>query len=607
MLFSAYIGESEGLERWRKTVEGHARWTGLENVIATRALGRRDRPASPRALAACWLARELPDPPPLVESAGRALMGTLGPLRNAFEVDGLWERPAEPFGTNESRLGVALESGEVRLAVPPTTPEQLYYARDSCGLVVSNDLRMLLRGSRLEVDQAALYALLQYGSIPPPLAISQTVRRVPSGCLLRFDGPNAEPLVEPVSDLPGGGGYDMRSGRGEQAVATAIDASLDRLPAGSTLFFSGGVDSGLLAARLAAKGRTDVALLNCAFGADDPEAEIARRMAAHLRLPYERVTFRPQDTQACLERIGSDYSVPFGDTAVAATNMLVHAALERDLGTSVVEGTGADGLFGIWEKQPAWRAIYSTPRPLRELASRAYARLRLWKGESRAEYVGRLARRSVQMPPLLAAVAAQNALDGIAYSIPASDRRTVDGHMQEHFRLLGPRLGPKREFALADLVHVCAGQFAAKSFDPLRVTGRTPLYPFLEPAVVRAVFSLAWAAPDRRSGPKPILKRLLARSVPADLVYRRKSAFTPPYGEMFGHPATQELLRDVILAPDNPLVELCAPDALDRLLERTHRGHSLSVGAYYFLWSLTFSSAWLKQVRRIADGSRSRR
>ena len=70
------------------------------------------------------------------------------------------------------------------------------------------------------------------------------------------------------------------------------------------LFFSGGVDSSLLAARAAALGRTDIQLLNYAFGQHDPEAAHAQRVAAHL--PKRRIQEKLDGPRHLLATAGAD-------------------------------------------------------------------------------------------------------------------------------------------------------------------------------------------------------------------------------------------------------------------------------------------------------------
>ena len=66
------------------------------------------------------------------------------------------------------------------------------------------------------------------------------------------------------------------------------------------LFFSGGVDSGLLAARLARLGRTDVTLAAYSFSPRDSETRLATAMADHLGFSCLTVAHDPRSLEQVL-------------------------------------------------------------------------------------------------------------------------------------------------------------------------------------------------------------------------------------------------------------------------------------------------------------------
>jgi asparagine synthase (glutamine-hydrolysing) len=359
------------------------------------------------------------------------------------------------------------------------------------------------------------------------------------------------------------------------------------------LYFSGGVDSSLLAARLQALGLAGIHLINFSFGADDPEGQQALRVAGHLGLDCQQVIYEPASVAPMLRRIGRDYSFPFVDRSVIPTNLLVRASLPSITGSRiVVEGTGADGAFGAW--QPNSR-VANLPQPVRELLAGGYGWLGLWRQPSEMERVARLARGSVQMSAAHSLVIAQNVLDQIAYRVPEDARQDIEGALGKHIQVLGAGLEIEQQFSLLDLVHICAGIFAAKSFDPLRTAGIRPVYPFLEPPMLRLSTSLAYRAKSSPGNAKAVLKRLLARHLPSELIDRPKSGFVPPMQSILAQPAVQAFVQESVLAADNPVLDYCRAPALHLLLARAADNQPLTKGAYRFVWAVIFASAWLKQ------------
>lgn len=545
MIFSLYLGDPAGHSRWVDALRRHAAW--LELAVAF----------EPR------------------------------PVRGAAVLDVARIGPPEP-------LPFALQTqadGAVRCTVPAALPGQLHHARVDGAHVLSDDLRLYARLIDPAVDLGAASALFAFGVIPAPLTLFRAVRRVPNGhsALLRADA--AAPVWTPAVPAPEPAGGEPPVAR----LTAALDRSLARGADPAVLLFSGGVDSGLLAARLARQGRR-VTLLNYAFGERDPEAALARDMAGSLGLPYHRVLHDPRAADGVLERASRDYTFPFGDLSVVPTHALARAALAAHPRT-VFDGTGADGAFGVGLDHARYRRWGALPRPLRAAAGAAYAGWRLWRADSPAERLCGFLRQTCGMP-LLEAALAQNALDGIAFDapqegMPHAARAAVAGWIA----------GVPAAEALSrlDLTWVCAGRMAPKSFDPLRAAGAGPRYPFLENPLVSLAGSLAWAEKGLGGTAKGLLKAALALDVPAHWVYRAKSGFTPPYAALFTSPGVRARLFERALRPDNPLLAATRADGLDELARRVRAGRALAAGAFDFLWALLFATAWLDGLPRRAS------
>jgi asparagine synthase (glutamine-hydrolysing) len=496
---------------------------------------------------------------------------------------------------NDVAFDISPTDGEMRIAVPPATPRQVYAARVEGGWVVADDLRLFPHIVEAALDPRGVCALLQFGIIPPPFTLYRNVRRIPGGHALRlradWDEPKTDLLFRARPAAP-------RVGRDEAGslVVRALEAILERIPDRSALYFSGGVDSALLAARCARMGRTDIRLVNFRFGPEDAESAHAERIANHLGLRMLRVEHDVREARSVLEHIGEDYSYPFGDFSILPTNMLVHRSLDR-LGhlAAAVDGTGADGAFGVGALYPKWRSVYAVPALARRMFGEAYRRHGLWRVRNRLEWCGWMARRSAWMS-LGQAFLCQNTLDGIAYDVPAAVRGEIDLAIDRHVFVVSAEVGPSEQLSLLDVLCVCAGRMASKSFDPLRLNGVETVYPFLDPAMLAVSSSLPWDLKCVGGESKGLLKTLLAREVPREWVYRPKSGFTPPYREMLASEPLQELLRDVALSPRNPLRDYVRVDAAREMVDLARKGQPLGVGACDFLWALAFASAWLRQT-----------
>lgn len=491
---------------------------------------------------------------------------------------------AAPEGPNWIRLEPTERGFSVH--VPPTTPQPCYIVNAFGGQMLTDDLRLCASITGAVLDPVGVYALLMWGQAPAPHTILRGVTRLTAGHRFDVDGSKMtatrefSPDPDPTSDI------DVA----ERRVQGALDRVIGAIPADAMLFFSGGVDSSLLAARASALGRNDIQLFNYAFGPDDPEAAHALRVAAQLRLACERVTHDAAQMVHVLDRLATDYAFPFGDLSTLPTNLLVHAAVGKFQPGAVVEGTGADGAFGMGAMYPRWRAIFALPAPVRLAGGAAYDWLRLWRFNFYLERVLRSMRKSTRLG-IRPAVLAQHSLDDIAFRVP-------EGTCVEEPTEL---VSPEERLSLLDLAWVCAGRMAPKTLDPLRLRGVQPIYPYLEPELVQVSTSLSWSVKCAGGEEKSLLKSLLARSLPKALVYRRKSGFTPPYRTTLASAPLQAFLHDIVLAPHNPMLEFCDVPTVRGLVERAGSGAHLSAGAIDFLWCLAFTSGWLHQLPAALD------
>src|SRR6266446_3007240 len=339
MFFSAYVGTDAGLPPWREALTQHARYLGLQVRIEGRRLGDR------RALSLGWLEYS--------PAAGR---GRLQETEQQVVAATLLFDGVAPDEANVATLTASLVRAEVRVAVPPASPQQVCYGRTPHGYVFADDLRLFPRLMHVDLDERAVYALLRYGVIPPSVTLYKQVKRIPNGHQLRLSPAAGEPVCTPLfhwTDLP----HPEREGpQPDKWVAETLDGLLARVPASAVLFFSGGVDSALMAARLSRLGRKDVRLLNYCFSPEDEEGRLAVRVAARLGLECHQVHHDVRKAGDVLARVGRDYSVPFGDLSVIPANILVQEALSlAGESRTVIDGTGADGAFDIGGMHRKWQ------------------------------------------------------------------------------------------------------------------------------------------------------------------------------------------------------------------------------------------------------------
>jgi asparagine synthase (glutamine-hydrolysing) len=444
-----------------------------------------------------------------------------------------------------------------------------------------------LADSNSQVNDEAVFSVLQFGAIIPPLSPWTRIRRLMPG--YKYHGGE---IVGPVELRQQTHISNLDSEQQADEIENILDHILQKQIGARdpVLLFSGGVDSGIIASRLAALGYSNSLLINYSFGDEDPESKLAEAMANLLGLKYERVSANRQQLCSCLLCPGQIYPQPFGDHSTVPTSDLANAVVKRLSGQKriILDGTGADGAVGMTKKIDMWERLIRVPAILRKAASFAYGNM-LWYREGKIEYFPRIFRRSIDMP-LLSAVLAQNPLAGIFYS-----KRSGNSVYSLLDKWIGGWAGelPSKRIIAADLALTCANIFAQKAQPILESAGHKVLYPFLDvDMVTTALNSVPYWQMDEAKAP---LKKSLARHVPRDMVYRPKSGFIDPRVEVF---FSEEFISYLCAAaePTTPIANLLKRKPLLKACQLLARKRTLPAQTLSILWAIVFTDRWYRTV-----------
>jgi asparagine synthase (glutamine-hydrolysing) len=487
----------------------------------------------------------------------------------------------------------------IRVSLTATVP--LYIKRENNRVILTSTLHALEQRVT-DLDPIGIYSLLQFGTIVPPFSPWQNVRRIvpgfeyeldlSSGCIVRKNSEVRARLDHasgnPCSPVP----IDPAV-----QVVTCLDEIMKRnCPDGrAIILFSGGVDSGLIAARAAALGWTDAVLVNYALTPNDSETQHAERMARYLGLHYERVMHDAAAATDILSSLEDSCPQPFADHSILPTRCLCRAVIARH-GTdrTVFDGTGADGCFGLFGRLRPWKKLYRLPLAGRRLAGWLYQKSDIWGRASSMERYLRLMRRSATMP-LLAASIAQNALCGVVYT-GGDDavRDVVHGAIDEWLHEALPGCAPVVMLAATDLAVNCANVFAQKSQPLFGVDTAGLHYPFLDSNMTDLAFMQAVHC---RIGAerKAVLKEALSRHVPKEMVYREKCGFAASIGSIFQSPAVLDAF-DHLLNGESSLSPYLVPAGMKKLRGMLQHPEFLPGQTANAAWSLVSASLWLEQA-----------
>lgn len=403
------------------------------------------------------------------------------------------------------------------------------------------------------------YLWLQY--IPAPQTIFKRVKKLPPAhrMIVRFDGKVDGP--ECYWDRT----FQPDATRTEDSLLEELDAVLLEsvqahmiadVPVGA--FLSGGVDSGTVAGYVTKALKQPLKTFSIGFEEEDfSELRFAHAAAEASGSEHYTDIVRP-DVLDILPDLVRHYGEPFGDSSALPTYMV--SRLAREHVTVALSGDGGDEAFGGYASYVQWMGSPEN-RTLEDwMALMQYLphdwRARLWRPEFQ-----HTAQRHC---PAFEEAWTQAASCGPLQKVQYIDRRTYL---------------PCAILTKVDIASMMHG---------LEV--RTP---FLDTRVWDVVSRIPerWNMRERRSGweGKLLLKRLMERWYPTDLVHRRKTGFGVPLARWFAEGgAYRRQLEDRLLDPSSPLTEYFDPSVVRELLVQNFTGP---------LWLLLFLDEWLRQYQ----------
>ncbi|HEY6454179.1 MAG TPA: asparagine synthase (glutamine-hydrolyzing) [Steroidobacteraceae bacterium] len=455
----------------------------------------------------------------------------------------LWEEVGADFAQRlNGMFAIALLDRRQRklvLARDHVGIKPLYYARVANGLVFGSEVKVLLASGwvprRLDMDAVGQYLSWEY--VPGAATMMRDVRRLEPASLLELDLQSAQIQIQRFWTPLRAGGSQGSAARSATDWEDEVDETVTRsvrqqlisdVPLGA--FLSGGVDSSLVVAAMGAAQTFSI-------GFDDPtynETQWSRRVADHLGVNHTIEIIRP-DVHSLFDRLMHHMDDPIADVSIFPTYLV--SKLAADHVKVVLSGDGGDELFGgyetflaqekarTWEMLPAWlrRGVIaplaervpptaakkglvnkvkrfvegaSLPAPL------GHTRWRLFLDERHRQALFTSSAAALLTSPVGAHIAQLNAE---AAGLGARDRA-----LYVDFR--------------SYLVDNCLTKVDRMSM-ACSIEGRVPL---LDKNLVELAFRVPEQLKYTSSETKVLLKRVAARHVPRECVYRPKQGFSIP-------------------------------------------------------------------------------
>ena len=497
----------------------------------------------------------------------------------------------------------------------------LYYGWVGGALAFASELKALRRvpGWTGRVDRGALALFMRHAYVPAPWSIHEGVRKLPPGCVVRFDlrsAPGSWPEPRPYWSLLDA----VRAGLADplpeepETCAEAVEEVLRRSLAGQMVadvplgaFLSGGIDSSAVVALMQDMGDRPVRTFTIGFHeAAYNEAEDAARVARHLGTDHTELYVTPREAMDVIPRLPEIWDEPFADASQIPTFLV--SRLARAHVTVALSGDGGDELYGGYSRYVwalgLWRRIRRLPAPARRGLASAIEVVPPMAWERLFGLLGPvLPPRLRQRNPgtkmhKLADVLRKGSLAEVFLKLTSHwDEPTVAvrGAQEPATVLSDPARQPALPTFLERMMYLDGVTYLPD--DILVKVDRAAMAVSLEtraPFLDHRVVETAWRVPvslKLRDGKgKWLLRRILHRYVPPALVERPKMGFGVPIEDWLRGPLrdwAEALLEEARLRREGYLNP--AP------VRRIWREHLAGRGSWqYWLWDVLMFQAWLE-------------
>ena len=436
----------------------------------------------------------------------------------------------------------------------------LYYGWQKDSFLFGSELKALRAHPSFTaaVNRDALALLLRRNCVPAPHSIYQDIFKLMPGHILTISfapGARSRELVSTpywqLNDAIENGLRDPFAGSESEAIdllerqlSESIGAQMIAdVPLGA--FLSGGIDSSTVVALMQAQSNVPVKTYTIGFkeGGYD-EAVSAKAVASHLGTEHTELYIQPEDALAVIPSLPSIYCEPFGDSSQIPSFLI--SQLARQHVAVALSGDAGDELFGGYNRylmaRRVWGKVQKLPLFARKVAAGVLRSLPPSSWDKVFDVIKPVTPRNWQVATpgekaqKLASVLTLN--DGAAYFNQLTSHwndpvNVVIGAYEPATLLTNSNAWPKVD----DFEHWMMAMDAQTYLpdDILVKVDRAAMANSLEtrvPMLDHRVVELAWRMPldlkIREGQGKWLLRQVLYRHVPRELIERPKMGFAIP-------------------------------------------------------------------------------
>jgi asparagine synthase (glutamine-hydrolysing) len=494
----------------------------------------------------------------------------------------------------------------------------LYYGWSGGDLIFGSELKALAvhPAWSASLDRAALTSFMRYAYVPAPFSIWTGVAKLPAASFITFArdaaaGTMPRPAAYwSVREAVVGGQASRITDEGEatseleRLLSCAVKRQcLSDVPLGA--FLSGGIDSSTVVALMQTQATQPVRTFSIGFHERTfDEADDSRKVAAHLGTAHTELYVDPNTAMDVIPLLPRMYDEPFADSSQIPTHLV--ASLARQHVTVALSGDGGDELFGGYNRH-VWGGslearLSSMPASLR----RAMGLLLRGVSPEPADTIARLTqpflparfdiRRAGDQAAKLARLLRAGTGDELYQllcSIDDDPARTIllaeeraSWSNKEMAQLAAP-LASLDRMTLADSLSYLTDDILQKVDRAAMAIALETRVPFLDKDVVEFAARIPARMKVRNGRGKWLIREVLYRHVPRELIDRPKTGFSVPLDAWLRGPLKSwalDLLSPARLRLQNLFNVGLVEDRVREHMDGRNHG--------YWLWNVLMFQAW---------------
>lgn len=516
----------------------------------------------------------------------------------------LWDRESRRLSLVRDRVG----------------EKPLYYGWQGDSFLFGSELKALKPHPSFvgRVDRRALASLLHRSYILAPDSIYEGIHKLPPGCILEIDerGAHQSPtrywsVTDSMRSRENSAGIDPSAATSEfeSLVAQAVKLqSIADVPLGA--FLSGGIDSSAVVAVMQAQSTRPVKTFTIGFSEEThDEARFASRVARHLGTEHTELYVSPSEAMEIIPDLPAIYDEPLGDASQIPT-ILVSRLARREV-TVALSGDGGDELLGgyghYFQLGKLAARVNRMPKTVRATLARAIQFLPQSALTAVLAPLINLRGRKVTQPPgerlqtLAAALLRDNDFGFFSamkthwpHAATIVKGAGADDLNRWPASFPAPPAGQTAVEAMmfSDLLTYLPDDILAKVDRAAMSVSLETRIPLLDHNVVDFVAGLPLDMKIREGKGKWLLRELLRKHVPMELIDRPKMGFSVPLGQWLRQQPVKDWAEDLL-----------APDRLERegffdpapIRERWSQHLSGRFDWQSSLWTVLMFQSWLEQ------------